>query len=170
VAKWVAAYDDEGQSSWKFPWKDLSLFSGWKAAAQIDRNPELNGLTGFRKFVTTLADDPHAVIEQAIKTLQMPEERIESFFYRIMLTLPGWAGHLRYKDRELEIRGESGDSLLQLLAILLSYNMALYANHSNNKDRVLGWQRNLMEDPTEDGSLALSIDLAQRLVWQSAGL
>jgi uncharacterized protein YbcC (UPF0753/DUF2309 family) len=48
VAKWCAAYDDEGQSSWKFPWKDLSLYAGWKAAAQIDRNPELNGLTGFR--------------------------------------------------------------------------------------------------------------------------
>jgi uncharacterized protein YbcC (UPF0753/DUF2309 family) len=168
VAKWVAAYDDEGQSSWKFPWKDLGLFSGWRAAAQIDRNPELRGLTGFRKFVATLADDPHAVIEQAIETLQMPEERIESLFYRIMLTLPGWAGHLRYKDRELEIRGESGDSLLQLLAILLSYDMALYANHSGNKDRVLGWQRNLLEDPTEDGSLALPIDLAQGIIWQSA--
>ena len=168
VAKWVAAYDDEGQSSWKFPWKDLSLFIAWKAAAQIDRNPELSGLTGFRQFVATLPDDPHAVIDQAIETLQMPEERIESLLYRIMLTLPGWAGHLRYKDRELEIRGKSGDSLLQLLAILLSYDMALYANHSESEDRVLGWQRNLMEDPTEDGSLALPIDLAQRLVWQSA--
>ena len=168
VAKWVAAYDDEGQSSWKFPWKDMSLFAGWKAAAQIDRNPELNGLSGFRKFVARLPDDPYAVIDQAIEALQMPYDRIESLLYRNMLTLPGWAGHLRYKDRELEIRGESGDSLLQLLAILLSYDMALYANHSENKDLVLGWQRNLMEDPSEDGSLVLPIDLAQRLVWQSA--
>ena len=168
VAKWVAAYDDEGQSSWKFPWKDLSLFGGWKAAARIDRNPELNGLTGFRKFVASLPDNPHAVIDQAVEMLQMPEERIESLFYRIMLTLPGWAGHLRYKDRELEIRGESGDSLIQLLAILLSYDMALYANHSESKDCALGWQRNLMQDPAEQGSLTLPIDLAQRLVWQSA--
>ena len=168
VAKWVAAYDDEGQSSWKFPWKDMSLFAGWKAAAQIDRNPELNGLSGFRKFVARLPDDPYAVIDLAIEALQMPYDRIESLLYRNMLTLPGWAGHLRYKDRELEIRGEFGDSLLQLLAILLSYDMALYANHSENKDLVFGWQRNLMEDPSEDGSLVLPIDLAQRLVWQSA--
>ncbi|MEC8650462.1 MAG: putative inorganic carbon transporter subunit DabA, partial [Verrucomicrobiota bacterium] len=168
VAKWVAAYDDEGQSSWKFPWKNLSLFEGWKAAAQIDRNPELNGLTGFRKFVASLPDNPHALIDQAVETLLIPEERVESLFYRIMLTLPGWAGHLRYKDRELEIRGESGDSLIQLLAILLSYDMALYANHSESKDLVLGWQRNLMENLTAEGSLALPIDLAQRLVWQSA--
>lgn len=168
VAKWVAAYDDEGQSSWKFPWKDLGLYAGWKAAAEIDRNPELNGMKGFRKFVSALPDDPHSVIEQAIETLQMPEERIESLLYRILLTLPGWAGHLRYKDREFEIRGGSGDSLLQLLAILLSYDIALYASHSENTDLVLGWQHNLVEDPAKDGSLALPLDLAQRLVWQSA--
>lgn len=168
VAKWCAAYDDEGQSSWKFPWKDLTLYAGWKAAARIDRNPEFKGLTGFRKFVAGLPDEPHAVLEQAIKTLQMPQAQIESLLYRILLTLPGWAGHLRYKDRELEIRGELGDSLLQLLAILLSYDMALYANHADNKDRVLGWQRNLMEGPHDDDSLALPLDIAQRLVWQSA--
>jgi len=168
VAKWCAAYDDEGQSSWKFPWKDLSLYSGWKEAAQIDRNPELHGLKGFRKFVAGLPEDPHELIEQAIKTLQMPEARIESLLYRILLTLPGWAGHLRYKDRELEIRGQSGDSLLQLLAILLSYDLALYTIHAANKNCILGWQRNLEEEHTDDGSSAIPLDLAQRLVWQSA--
>jgi len=168
VAKWCAAYDDEGQSSWKFPWKDLSLYAGWKAAAQIDRNPELNGLKGFRKFAAQLPDDPHAVLEQAIEMLKMPEARIESLLYRILLTLPGWAGHLRYKDREFEIRGGSGDSLLQLLAILLSYDMALYANNSGSKDCLLGWQSNLLEDHDDDTSITLPLDLAQRLIWQSA--
>lgn len=168
VAKWCAAYDDEGQSSWKFPWKDLSLYAGWKAAAQIDRNPELNGLVGFRKFVAELPDDPHALLEQAIELLQMPEVRIESLLYRILLTLPGWAGHLRYKDRELELRGQSGDSLLQLLAILLSYDMALYSLHADDRDRLLGWQRNLQEDPAVDRSPWLPLNLAQRLIWQSA--
>jgi uncharacterized protein YbcC (UPF0753/DUF2309 family) len=168
VAKWCAAYDDEGQSSWKFPWKDLSLYAGWKAAAQIDRNPELHGLKGFRKFVAELPEDPHELMQQAINILQMPEARIESLLYRILLTLPGWAGHLRYKDRELEIRGQSGDSLLQLLAILLSYEMALYAIHADNKNCILGWQRNLAEDHADDGSAVLPLGLAQRVIWQSA--
>jgi uncharacterized protein YbcC (UPF0753/DUF2309 family) len=168
VAKWCAAYDDEGQSSWKFPWKDLSLYQGWKAAAQIDRNPELHGLKGFRAFVADLPDAPHALIERAVDTLQMPETRVESLLYRILLTLPGWAGHLRYKDRELEIRSESGDSLLQLLAILLSYEMALYTIHADDKNCMLGWQRNLEEDDADDGAPVVPFDLAQRLVWQSA--
>lgn len=168
VAKWCAAYDDEGQSSWKFPWKDLSLYAGWREAAQIDRNPELHGLKGFRQFVAGLPDNPHELMQQAIDTLQMPEIRIESLLYRILLTLPGWAGHLRYKDREFEIRGESGDSLLQLLAILLSYDMALYTIHADNKNCMLGWQRNLEEEHTDDASTVLPFDLAQRLIWQSA--
>lgn len=167
VAKWCAAYDDEGQSSWKFPWKDLSLYAGWKEAAQIDRNPELHGLKDFRKFVAGLPEDPHELMQQAIETLQMPEARIESLLYRILLTLPGWAGHLRYKDREFEIRGESGDSLLQLLAILLSYDMALYTIHAEDKNCILGWQRNLEEDHADDAAV-LPLDLAQRLIWQSA--
>lgn len=168
VAKWCAAYDDEGQSSWKFPWKDLSLYNGWKAAAAIDRNPELHGLSGFRQFVADLPDEPEAVLALAVGMLEVPENRIESLLYRILMTLPGWAGHLRYKDRELELRGESGSSLLQLLAILLSYDLALFAVHGSDKDRLLGWQRHLEEAITEDGSLPIPFDLAQRLVWQDA--
>jgi len=168
VAKWCAAYDDEGQSSWKFPWKDLSLYKGWKAAASIDRNPELNGLAGFRRFVMDLPEEPEAVLALAVKTLKVPENRIESLLYRILMTLPGWAGHLRYKDRELELRGESGSSLLQLLAILLSYDLALFSVYGADKDRLLGWQRHLEEAISEDGSLPIPFELAQRILWQEA--
>ncbi|NBB79367.1 MAG: DUF2309 family protein [Verrucomicrobia bacterium] len=168
VAKWCAAYDDEGQSSWKFPWKDLCLYNGWKEAASIDRNPELNGLVGFRQFVADLPDEPEAVVARAVETLQVPDNRIESLVYRILMTLPGWAGHLRYKDRERELRGESGSSLLQLLAILLSYDLALFDCHGKDKDRLLGWQRHLEEAITEDESQPISFELAQRIVWQAA--
>lgn len=168
VAKWCAAYDDEGQSSWKFPWKELSLYNGWKAAAVIDRNPELNGLVGFRRFVADLPDEPEAVLALAVKTFEVPENRIELLMYRMLMTLPGWAGHLRYKDRELELRGESGSSLLQLLAILLSYDLALFSCYRADKDCLLGWQRHLRETITEDGSLPIPFELAQRLLWQNA--
>jgi uncharacterized protein YbcC (UPF0753/DUF2309 family) len=168
VAKWAAAYYDEGQSSWKFPWKDLSLYEAWQAAAEIDRNPELRGLLGFRRFVSKLPGEPELLIRQAVDTLEMPVEWVESMFYRILLTLPGWAGHLRYKDRELELRGASGDALPQLLAILLSYEMALFTMYANRPNCRLGWQRNLMEDPAEDASAVLPFELAQRLLWQSA--
>ena len=168
AAKWCAAYDDEGQSSWKFPWKDLTLYQGWKEAAQIDKNPELCGLIGFRKMVQSFPDDPDQAISQAVELLEMPESHVEELLYRILLTLPGWAGHLRYKDREYEIRGGSGTLLHQLLAILLNYEVALYKLHQEDKDFLLGWQRNLLEEPENLGATVIDLDLAQRLVWQSA--
>lgn len=168
VAKWCAAYDDEGQSSWKFPWKDLPLYAAWKAAASIDRNPELRGLTGFRKFVGNLPEDPESVLVWAVNTLQIPEDRVESFLYRVLLILPGWAGHLRYKDRELELRGQSGSSLMQLLAILLSYELALFHLNGSDSGCLLGWKRHLEEAIGEDGSLPIPFELAHRLIWQDA--
>lgn len=168
AAKWCAAYDDEGQSSWKFPWKDLSLYEAWKEAAQIDRNPELHGLTGFRNIVKDFPEDPDQAIAEAVELLDMPEARIEELLYRILLTLPGWAGHLRYKDREHEIRGASGSLLHQLLAILLNYEVALYKIQRQDAGLILGWKHNLLEDPEDTGSTAIELDLAQRLIWQSA--
>ena len=168
AAKWCAAYDDEGQSSWKFPWKDLSLYQAWKEAAQIDRNPELSGITGFREAVKSFPADPDEAISQAVELLDMPESHVEELLYRILLTLPGWAGHLRYKDREHEIRGASGNLLHQLLAILLNYEVALYKLHQSDKDFMLGWERNLLEEPELGVATVIDFELAQRLVWQSA--
>ena len=108
AAKWCAAYDDDGQSSWKFPWQDGALYAGWRAAAQIDRNPELHGLPNFRAFVRQLPEDPHAFLQLALSELGIPEARVEPLCYRLLMTLPGWAGHLRYKDRERELRGDRG--------------------------------------------------------------
>lgn len=168
TAKWCAAYDDEGQSSWKFPWKDLSLYAGWKAAAVIDKNPELNGLKGFRARVANFSDDPHVAIEKAVAKLEMPDDKVEEFLYRILLTLPGWSGHLRYKDRELEIRGCEGDSLVQLLAILLNYEVALYEMYSNDSTSIEGWKNNLIDDAEDESKDTITLDLAERLIWQSA--
>ena len=168
AAKWCAAYDDEGQSSWKFPWKDLSLYAAWKEAAAIDKNPELNGLKGFRSKVSFFADDPELAIEEAVAKLEMPEDKVEEFLYRILLTLPGWSGHLRYKDREHEIRNGEGDLLVQLLAILLNYEVALYEMHLEDKELIEAWQRNLADHPEDVSGEAIPLELAERLVWQSA--
>jgi len=167
-AKWCAAYDDEGQSSWKFPWKDLSLYAAWKAAASIDRNPEFNGLKDFRAAVRNAPEDPDIAIADAIQLLEMPESSIEERLYRILLTLPGWAGHLRYKDREHEIRDEHASLLHQLLAILLSYEVALYRMFEGDSELLLGWRRNLEESSDDTAPASLDLDLAQRLIWQSA--
>ena len=143
AAKWCAAYDDDGQYSCKFPRQDGALYAGWRAAAQIDRNPELHGLPNFRAFVRQLPEDPHAFLQLALSELGIPEARIEPLCYRLLMTLPGWAGHLRYKDRERELRGDRGDLLPQLLAILLAYELALYQELQDHAHWVAAWHTQL---------------------------
>ena len=55
-----------------FPWQDGALYVGWRAAAQIDRNPELHGLPNFRAFVRQLPEDPHAFLQLALSELGIP--------------------------------------------------------------------------------------------------
>ena len=62
----------------------------------------------FRAFVRQLPEDPHAFLQLALSELVIPEARVEPLCYRLLMTLPGWAGHLRYKDRERELRGDRG--------------------------------------------------------------
>jgi hypothetical protein len=168
VAKWCAAYDDAGQSSWKFPWQGESLYDGWKAAAVLDRNAELQGIEGFRQQVALLPDDCDAAIEEAIQLLGVPGERLETMLYQLLLTLPGWSGHLRYKDREHELRGGEGTLLKELLAILLNYERILFQNHASDKDCMLGWKRALDEDWQAINVAEVDLELVERLVWQAA--
>ena len=167
AAKWCAAYHDRGQSSWGLPWKEMGLFAGWKQAVLHDRNLACAGLSKARKVLTKLPDDPHTLIEESLRVLNIPADHTTEFLYRELLILPGWAGHLRYLDREEELKGESGSELVQLLAILLGYERVLHHHFTADEECLLGWQRTLMEEPAEEDHV-LPLSLAQRLVWQDA--
>lgn len=66
ISKWCSAYYDQGQSSWRMPWRKLDLFAAWKAAAKLDTNPELMGLELVRAFVAGLPDDPNEIVGRAL--------------------------------------------------------------------------------------------------------
>ncbi len=54
IAKWCAAYFDEGQASWQLPDRSLSPYAAWRAAMRHDRNPEAMGISGFRAAIAGL--------------------------------------------------------------------------------------------------------------------
>lgn len=168
VAKWCAAYDDEGQSSWKFPWKHLGFYAAWKEAAALDYNADLNGLEGFRNRVASFPETAEAAIMQALNILEVPEHAVEEFFYRMLMVLPGWAGYFRYQDREVELHGGKGVLLPQLLAVLLNYEVALFEQHAVDTNIRLGWKRHLMEYPTNLEAEEMPVGLQVRLLWQRA--
>jgi uncharacterized protein YbcC (UPF0753/DUF2309 family) len=83
VSKWCSAYYDQGQASWRMPWRDEPLFQAWKGAALHDANPEMMGLRGFRKTVAALPNDALAAIEYSMQRLQVPAANAADFLHRL---------------------------------------------------------------------------------------
>jgi hypothetical protein len=123
ISKWCSSYFDRGQSSWKLPWGDLPLYDAWKQIAEIDANPEVFGLAGFRKHVRELPDSADAAIEGALNVLNVPPHLTTDFLHREFTSVSGWSAYAVYQDRPA-----GGQELVrQLLAIRLAYDTALLA-------------------------------------------
>jgi hypothetical protein len=166
ISKWCSAYFDQGQSSWRMPWRNLGLFAAWKAAAQLDANPELMGLENFRAFVAVLPDDPFEVIERALGKLGVTENHTADFLHRQLMSLRGWSSYVQFLVREKSMAGQSDGSLAQLLAIRLVYDLALLKQFGNDEKIFGEWKQNIAV-AKNDGE-EVSTDLFARFVAQQA--
>lgn len=121
-----AAYFDLGQATIPMPWRDQSLFAAWCEASAIDRSPSMMGLFGFRQSVSRLPRDPYAAIALAIRRLQIPARALERYLHASLMSIQGWAAWARYLRWQAELQGRSDDSIVDLLAIRLMWDMLLY--------------------------------------------
>jgi uncharacterized protein YbcC (UPF0753/DUF2309 family) len=135
IAKWCAAYWDEGQSAWRMPWRSLPFFAAWRAAAETDRTPEVLGLPDFRRVVAGLPADPVAAIAHVVKMLELPDGALSSYFYRALFSVRGWSAYARYLGWYDELDGKEDDRVIQLLAVRLAWDYALFAHHSDTDVR-----------------------------------
>ena len=166
MSKWCSAYFDQGQSSWQMPWRNLGLFAAWKAAAQLDMNPELMGVQRFRELVTALPDDPLEVIAEALETFGLPENSQPDFLHRQLMSLPGWSSYVQYLVREKSQSGQTDDSLTQLLAIRLAYDLALQQHFGRDSAVLARWQKEVASFAS--GKRQVSSDVLARYVAQQA--
>lgn len=166
MSKWCSAYYDRGQSSWRMPWQQSGLLAAWKAAAQLDANPELNGLKCFRAFVSTMPDNPLEIINSMLGELRVPSGRQSEFLHRQLMSLAGWSSYVQYRVRENNMAGVNDDSLAQLLAIRLVYDVALLREFGANPQLIDGWTKQFSD--FETGSDRVAPGLLARYVAQQA--
>lgn len=166
IAKWCAAYFDEGQSLWRFPWKNEPLFSAWRQAALLDRTAEFAGLPGWRKFLRNVDSDPVVAIRAAMERMHVPNEFAADFFHRLLMTVRGWAGHLQFLAHEKALNGkDAGDGLVQLLAVRITCESALHASLWNEQLEA-GWNYRLtLVTPRNSTSQAAH---SPARIWQRA--
>lgn len=155
-----AAYFDLGQAMIKMPWRDDSLFQAWRKAAEIDKSPAMMGLENFGKKVAELPLQPRDVIAWAVSRLEIPEAAIERYLHASLLAVGGWAAWARYLRWQADLAGESDDSIVDLLAIKLAWDILLF-NEKRSASLVARWREMLAESmrpPSAKRQAAAEID------------
>ncbi|MFS8137123.1 MAG: YbcC family protein [Thermomonas sp.] len=125
ISTWAAAHFDVGQAAWKPGSRVLPEYASWRDEARIDRTPAVMGLASFRKTIESLPDAAEAMIEEGVRRLGLPAEALEAYFHRLLMSVAGWAGYARYQTWQCELQGSTDQSVIELLAIRLAWDVAL---------------------------------------------
>jgi uncharacterized protein len=125
ISKHCAAHYDQAQATWESPYKHLSLYEAWQIVAQHDRNIEILGLTGFRKFVGSLPPTPEASIAYSLEKLGVPQPLWSTLLLCQAFSVPGWSAWTKYQTSWAENSCPEKNDLACLLAIRLAYDVAL---------------------------------------------
>lgn len=125
ISKHCASFYDAGQANWDRSESSESLYEEWRKTAQIDRNFEILGASGFRDFVANLPIDPGVAVLYLLNQLKVPE----SVWYELLLCeaykLPGWSAWTCYQDQKKQQSGSPATDFVGLLAMRLAYQSAV---------------------------------------------
>ncbi|MHB1620630.1 MAG: YbcC family protein [Sulfuricella sp.] len=125
ISQFCAAYFDQGQAIWQEPWRKESLYDAWRHYAEIDLSPRLMGLQGIRSAVAALPNLPMDTIALALQRLAIPADMLEDYLLAALMNIGGWASWTRYLRWEKEMVGGHEDSIVDLLAIRLAWEVIL---------------------------------------------
>jgi len=155
-----AAYFDLGQAIVGMPWRNLSLYAAWRKAASIDRSPAMMGLNHFRTAVASVPAEPRAAIAWAVAELDVPDAAVERYLHASLLSIGGWAAWTRYLRWQAELAGQRDDSIVDLLAIRVIWDVLLF-KEKRSAALVARWREMLaasMRPPSAKRQAAAEID------------
>lgn len=144
VASWAAAYFDQGQASWRSTDPQRSPYAAWRDETAIDRSPAVMGLRTVRRAARDLPTEPLEAASEAIAALGLEGEALDLYLHGLLLRVPGWAGFAARKVWDAELRGGQDDTLLELLAVLVSWE-ALLLRCCPVPDLTVEWARAVSE-------------------------
>ncbi|MBN3521074.1 DUF2309 domain-containing protein [Algoriphagus lutimaris] len=125
ISQWAASYFDKGQAIWIAADQQVSIFKAWKTEAQLDKTPDLSGLTNFRKIIQSFPDHPIQAAQKAIEILGIPADQTSFYFHRLLLKQGGWAAHVARLDWDKQLAGEKDGMIVEFLAVLICWEAAL---------------------------------------------
>ena len=125
ISQFCAAYFDQGQAIWREPCRKESLYEAWHHYAEIDLSPRMMGLRDVRTAVAALPNSPEDTIALVVQRLGIPADMLEDYLLAALMNIGGWASWARYLRWEKEMVGGHEDSIVDLLAIRLAWEVIL---------------------------------------------
>lgn len=127
IAQWAASYFDKGQAAWSASFKEDDIYLSWKQEAVIDRSIDVLGFPQFRKNIAALPSEVDELLSLASSFLELPDsEATTLYFQRLLRTINGWSSFIAYLDWEDQLKNLETTKLREFLAVLLSWEVALY--------------------------------------------
>lgn len=167
LSRWCAVHFDRGQAAWR-PRASGSLFAAWRGWAMHDRAPELRGVFGFRALVARLPERADEALAFAVRGLGLGADTLEAYAHRALFDLRGWAGHARWRGWYASLGGERDDTLLELLAVRLVWELALLESRPEAAARAAWAAARAGHAELAGSPPALDADLAARLIAHDA--
>jgi uncharacterized protein YbcC (UPF0753/DUF2309 family) len=159
---WAAGYFDQGQALWAAP-RRRGAYDAWRQYATHDLTPEIAGLKGFAQFVSESPDTADEAKRQAMATLGLPEEALETYLHKLLFRLGGWAQVGRYHVWQAELAGRTDDTLTDLLTIRLLWEEALFLQY---RDQIAEIWAEVME--AHSAPVTIDVDFAANAILQEA--
>jgi uncharacterized protein YbcC (UPF0753/DUF2309 family) len=140
IGSWAAGYFDEGQALWAAPSR-REAYPAWRMVAMHDLTPEIIGLPGFAVHVSETPDNSRQAIVRACTRLGLQTEALETYLHQVLLSLGGWAQYARYLLWQAELDGGTDTTLVDLLAIRMTWEEALWEEYKGKI--ATGWQASI---------------------------
>jgi uncharacterized protein len=152
ITRHCAAHYDLGQAAWHNPWRSATLYEAWLEASRISRRMDLLGLHGFRSLVRSLPADSRGAILCLLRRLGIPESAWKSSLLRQAFSVAGWASYLKNTASGVDADSQK-DSLQDLLAMRLAYDVALFEAFKDRCELVAATEEDSAEPHPPDFSL-----------------
>ncbi len=124
IAKWCAAYLDEGESSWSMPGRELGFYRCWRELAVADASSRRLGAGDLRAAAQRLPDSPAEALGVALAELGVDDSARIAALRRLLARNHGWASAVRWQV-ERRHRPEHPIDLVDYLAVMSFYENAL---------------------------------------------
>ena len=167
VSIWAASYFDNGQASWATANRRLSLFSAWKAEAEVDLTPEVVGLKNFRKMVKALPNHPLEAAQKALDMLDLPQGGMSVYLHRLLVSMGGWSAYAARLDWDSELYGGKDGKLIEFLAVLICWEACVLQCLDSTELRK-AWMVSREGLSNTNVQTKISAQLAEKLILQDA--